>query len=307
MSGGVALTLVAFIAGSSLLALVGLIVTGWNRRLEGRLQDLARPAGAAAQPQSVSKITRRVLPRIGSPLVPTSRTEETRLRTRLIHAGFYSRHAMVVFLGVKMLLIVLPAVAGMVAAATGAVPLLNAALYGLLGSCAGMVGPNLWLDSRKKKRQTVLRRSLPDALDMVVVCLKGGLSLQAAFQRVTAELAMAHPLLAQEFSINQREAQLGRSIGEAMRHFADRSDLEEIRGLGSVILQAERLGASTVQAMRVHAETLRQKRLQRAEEKAHTAGTKLVFPTILCIFPSILLVVAGPAAFQVVALFKNMK
>jgi tight adherence protein C len=92
-----------------------------------------------------------------------------------------------------------------------------------------------------------------------------------------------------------------------MKSFADRCDLEEIRSLASVILQAERLGASTVNALRIHADTLRLKRLQRAEELAHKAGTKMVFPTILCIFPAILLVVIGPAAIQISHLFASMK
>ena len=153
----------------------------------------------------------------------------------------------------------------------------------------------------------MLRRGLPDALDMIVICLRGGLSLQGAFARVVQDLSMAHPGLALEFSINTREIQLGRSTGEAMRHFADRCDLEEIRSLASVILQAERLGASTVNALRIHADTLRVKRLQRAEEMAGKAGTKMVFPTILCIFPAILLVVIGPAVFQIIDRFKDMQ
>jgi tight adherence protein C len=153
----------------------------------------------------------------------------------------------------------------------------------------------------------MIRRGLPDALDMVVICLRGGLSLQGAFQRVAAELSMVHPELGAEFNINLREVQLGRSTGEAMRHFAERCDLEEIRGLASVLLQAERLGASTINALRIHADTLRLKRLQRAEEMAGKAATKMVFPTILCIFPAILLVVIGPAAFQIADLFSNMQ
>src|SRR5205085_2451925 len=148
---------------------------------------------------------------------------------------------------------------------------------------------------------------LPDALDMIVICLRGGLSLQGAFQRVSSELWMVHPDLAAEFAINQREIQLGRSTGEAMRHFSERCDLEEITSLAGVILQAERLGASTINALKIHADTLRLKRLQRAEELAHKAATKMVFPTILCIFPAILLVVIGPAAIQISDLFGSMQ
>jgi tight adherence protein C len=200
-----------------------------------------------------------------------------------------------------------PATLGVLTGALHWAPLIYAVLYGLVGSAMGMILPGMWLDVRKKKRQIWLRRGLPDALDMIVICLKGGLSLQGAFQRVAGEIGMAHPALAEEMSINHREIQLGSTIGDAMRRFAERCDLDEIQSLASVVLQAEKLGASMVNALRVHAETLRLKRLQRAEELAHVAGTKMVFPTILCIFPAILLVVVGPAAFQISDLFHSMK
>ncbi len=307
MGGFGALTLVTFVAGCSLILLVGMLCTGRNQRLQGRLQTLTGGGKTTPPPQNVARFTATWLPKLGSPLLPSGEQAQSRLRARLIHAGFYNRNALFIFLGVKMLLMFLPVGVALAAALAGFLPLLKGALYGLLGSGFGMLLPGLWLDSKKKKRQSLLRRSLPDALDMVTVCLRGGLSLQSAFQRVTMELALAHPALAAEFTINQREMQLGRSTGEAMRHFAERSDLEEIRGLASVILQAEKLGASAVQALRIHAEALRLKRLQYAEELAHTAGTKIVFPTILCIFPSILIVVIGPAAFQIAELFSNMK
>lgn len=307
MGGFGALTLVTFVGGCSLILLVGMLCTGRNQRLQGRLQTLTGRGKPAAPPESVARFTASWLPKLGSPLLPTGEQAQSQLRTRLIHAGFYGRNALPVFLGAKMLLILLPIGVGMGVSLAGFVPLLKGAFYGLLGSGFGMLLPGMWLDKKKKKRQTLLRRSLPDALDMVVVCLRGGLSLQGALQRVTGELALAHPALAAEFTINQREIQLGRSTGEAMRHFAERSDLEEIRGLASVILQAEKLGASAVQALRIHAEALRVKRLQYAEELAHTAGTKMVFPTILCIFPAILIVVIGPAAFQIAELFSSMK
>ncbi|HEV3204277.1 MAG TPA: type II secretion system F family protein [Gemmataceae bacterium] len=305
MPGGILLTLVAFASAGSLIVLICMFIPGRNQRVQGRIQTLI--SSKASQQETVAVVTRAILPRIGSPLVPSNKKAQKELKTRLVHAGFYGLHSLYLFLGVKMLFMAVPVIVGLVATSLGLVPYMNGVLYGLLGSCIGMLLPNFWLDSQKKKRQILLRRGLPDALDMVGVCLNGGLSLQGAFQRVTNELAMAHPALGKEFTINQREIQLGRSTGEAMKHFAERCDLEEISSLASVILQSERLGASAVQALRIHAETLRLKRLQLAEEKAHTAGTKIVFPTILCIFPSILIVVIGPAAIQIADLFSNMK
>ena len=126
-----------------------------------------------------------------------------------------------------------------------------------LGVLAGSLGPSFWLDKRKAAPPGSFRRSLPDALDVLVICLEGGLSLTAAFRRVGAELRTAHPLLASELNILQREMQLGQSAGEALRHFGDRADLEELRGLASVIVQSDRLGASLGHALRVHADGLR--------------------------------------------------
>jgi tight adherence protein C len=305
--GAGGLGLVAFISATSLVLLVWVLVGGRQRRVEGRIKGLMDRGRPNAPQAPVAKFTRSMLPKIGSPLLPGDEQGRNRLKSRLLAAGLYNPRALVVFLGVKMLLMMLPVAAGVLAGLSGLLPFMYGLLYGLVAGGFGMIAPSWWLDSRKKRRQAALRRALPDALDMVGVCLKGGLSLQGAFQRVTGELAMAHPLLAAELIINQREMQLGRSTGDAMRHFAERCDLEEIRSLASVILQSERLGASTVQALRVHAETLRLKRMQRAEELAHTAGTKMIFPTILCIFPCILLVIMGPAAIQIAALFASMK
>src|SRR5262249_30528377 len=145
----------------------------------------------------------------------------------------------------------------------------------LAGGClgiAGMIGPSFWLEGRKTKRQTGFRRALPDALDLLVICLEGGLSLPAAPKRGGFELKKAHPLLAKELNIVQREIQLGRSPGEGLQKMGVRVDLEEIRSLASVITQAERFGASLVRSLRVHAESLRVKRQQHAEEMAQKAS-----------------------------------
>ncbi len=251
-------------------------------------------------------LARSTLPRMGKPLVPRDEEERTRLQGRLIHAGLYGRQAMVLFLGVKMLLMVGPALLGGMLGLVGAVPLLYGLIGGALCGVVGMIGPSFWLDRRKAARQSCFRRALPDAMDVLVICLEGGLSLPGALKRVASELHTAHPELAAELNIVQREIQLGRQTGEALRHFAERSDLEEVRSLASVIAQAERFGASLVKALRVHAETLRQKRLQYAEEMAAKAGTKILFPTLLCIFPGVFIVILGPAVIQILDMFAQL-
>jgi tight adherence protein C len=139
-----------------------------------------------------------------------------------------------------------------------------------------------------------------------VICLEGGLSLTGALRRMSGELRTAHPKLAAELHIVQREVQLGRTTGEALRKMGERADLEEIRGLASVILQAEKYGASLVKSLRVHSETLRTKRMQQAEEKAQKAATKVLFPTILFILPAMFMVILGPAVIHVIQIFGRL-
>jgi tight adherence protein C len=130
--------------------------------------------------------------------------------------------------------------------------------------------------------------------------------LQAGLKRVSSELRSAHPVLATELGIVQREIQLGRTSGEAIRKMGQRSDLEEVRTLASVILQSEKLGASLMKSLKVHAETLRLKRMQRAEELAQTAGTKILFPTVLFILPAMFAVILGPAVIHIIRVFSSM-
>jgi tight adherence protein C len=295
----------AFVMVSSLVLLVSLLVGGRRTRLDSRLRDLSGQGGPAMDTITLGKIASTTLPRMGTPFIPTDEGERTKLQTRLIHAGLYRRQAMVVFLGVKVLLIA-PAFLCVAASLIGVVTLWQGLIIGLCLGIGGLIGPSFWLDRMKRKRQSNFRRALPDALDVLVICLEGGLSLAAGLRRVSTELRTAHPALASELAIVQREVQLGLTSGEALKKMSERSDLEEVRSLASVILQSERLGASLVKALRVHAESLRLKRYQRAEEKAAVAATKVLFPTLLFILPAVFVVVLGPAAFHLIEMFGKM-
>jgi tight adherence protein C len=303
----VSITIAVFLAASSLVLLVTMLMGERRSRLNTRLRDLSGQGGSAVpEAMSISKLATTTLPKVGAPFVPSDEEERTKLQTRLIHAGLYRRQAMVVFLGVKTLLMAAPAVLGVAASLLG----LTTARMGLVcGGClgiVGLIGPSFWLDQMKRKRQTMFRRALPDALDVLVICLEGGLSLPAGLRRISTELRTAHPVLAAELAIVQREVQLGRTSGEAMRKMGERCDLEEVRSLASVVLQAERLGASLVKSLRVHSETLRIKRFQQAEEQAAVAATKILFPTILFILPAVFVVVLGPAAYNLLEVFGKM-
>jgi tight adherence protein C len=300
---------VVFLAVSTAVLLVVTLAGGGRTRLDDRIDSLTGRVQAAPVTDSsaMATLAMTALPRMGTALVPTSDAERTVLQTRLIHAGLYSRQAMAVFLGVKLLLMVFPALLGLAAGAVGLVSVSPAFVTGGCLGILGMVGPSFWLDSRKAQRQSIFRRALPDGLDVLNICLEGGLSLQASIRRVATELRTAHPLLAAELAIVEREIQLGRSAGESLHQMGLRTDLEEVRTLASVITQAEKFGASLVKSLRVHADTLRLKRRQRAEELAQKAAIKILFPTLLFIFPAIFIVILGPAAFQIVEMMTKVR
>jgi tight adherence protein C len=307
MLSGVSSSLVAFLMVSSLSLLVATLVGGRRTRLDVRLDQLAGADGPRGEPDSMEQLARAALPRIGARLVPSDEEERTLLQARLIHAGFYGRQAMALFLGVKILLMTAPALIGFFTGLAGLWPVATGVATGSVLGALGMVGPSLWLDKRKSTRQTSLRRALPDALDVIVICLEGGLSLPGALRYVAEDLRTAHPLLASELQIVQREVQLGLSPGESLRKLAERSDLEELGSLASVVIQADRLGASLVRTLRVHAESIRTKRRQRAEELAQKAGVKILFPTILFIFPALFVVILAPGMIQIMNMLKVMK
>jgi tight adherence protein C len=302
-------TLAAFLMASSLVLLVSLVMGGRRTRLDSRLKELSGTGEvglATIDPASFAKLAETALPRIGAPFIPSDEEERTKLQTRLVHAGLYGRQAMVIFLGMKVFLTFAPMALGVAAGTVGLATMQSGLLYAACGAIAGVIGPSFWLDRQKARRQTSFRRALPDALDLLVICLEGGLSLTGALRRMAGELRTAHPELAAELHIVQREVQLGRTTGEALRKMGERADLEEIRTLASVILQAERYGASLVKSLRVHSEMLRVKRMQLAEEKAQKAGTKILFPTVLFILPAMFLVILGPAVIHVMKIFGGL-
>lgn len=292
------------IAGATYVALR--LLSRSDRRIEGRIDETARrpmradAAGRSAQAQLPARfrLAKAILSKLGRRLLPDDSSQRQGLQQRLIEAGIYSPSALPCLAVVRLLLIAAPVLLSLSAAATRLVGGSSALLGGTLGASAGVLIPNAWLAQRKRKRQRIFWKSLPDLLDLMVACLEGGLSFEAALQRVTEELRLAHPLLAGELSLVQREMHLGQLPHAALRHFADRCGMETIRTLSTLIDQSRRLGTGMGEALRVHADMLRSQREQRAEELAQKASVKILFPTLLFIFPAILLVLAGPAAIQ---------
>lgn len=277
---------------------VGLAVDRLRRLSTGGKGDTPAPAGHPVG---------NLFTKAGALLLP-ARERRARLQARLHQAGLYSPTTLQTFLGVKVLLAtVLPVAAALILPLATSLPAPRILAAVFAAGCVGVVAPGLWLDHRKKKYQGEIRRALPDALDLLVLCVEGGGSLTAAVNRVTEDLVMAHPVFAAELTIVQREMQMGASAGEAFKRLGERCDLEDVRELASVLLQSERFGSGVAKALRAHADACRLDRQQRAEEMAQKAAVKILFPTLLCIFPAIFIVLLGPAAFQMANLLSKTR
>jgi len=301
--------MIAFSAMFILISGLGFVlfmrVRGDKRRAIARLRDLSAESAPAIQETSQAKAwARGSLPLIGALFLPKEENRLESLKGLLAQAGIFHRQGPQIYLGAKWLLMVLlPILAGTLPYSFGWLPLKRVPLVALAACVLGMWTPHLWLRSRVLKRQRVLRSGLPDALDMLVLCLEGGVSLTAAIQRVTDELESVHPELGAEMNVLQREIQLGLSPGESLKKLAQRCGLEEVRDLASTILQSEQYGASVAKTLRTYADSYRVERQLRAEEMAQKAAVKILFPTLLFIFPAIFIVILGPAAFQMANIF----
>jgi tight adherence protein C len=167
----------------------------------------------------------------------------------------------------------------------------------------GFLAPDFWLGNRISARQARIRRGLPDVLDLLVICIEAGLSLDQSVARTAEELNMAQPAICDELDLVVLEQRAGLPRADAWRHFAERTNVDSVRNLVSVLVQSEKFGTSIAKTLRVHSDTLRTQRRQQVEEQAAKTTVKLVFPLVLFIFPSLFLVTLGPAAITVMESF----
>src|SRR5205807_2274101 len=168
-----------------------------------------------------------------------------------------------------------------------------------IGGIVGYLAPTLWMRFAVKRNQTALTLGLPDALDLMVVCVEAGLTVDAAMQRVGQELAIAHPALARELGITHMETRVGLARGDALRNLGQRTGNAALQSLAAMLAQADRFGTSIAQALRIHSETLRLNRQYAAEETAAKASVKMTFPLVLFIFPATFIVLAGPTIVNI--------
>lgn len=291
------------------LAIAGMVfalssLTGRTRgRVAARIKELAGADGSGLAAGPFRLAAAAVPPGQG----PTSPGRADRLRQRLLHAGYYRPEAERAFKAARVALLVAPWPVALLAVLADLVsPETGAAGAGAL-SAAALVAPGMWLDRRKAGRHRQFKKALPDFFDMLVMCLESGLAFPAAWRKVGGEMREAYPLLHAELKVTEGEIELGGSTGDAIRRCATRTDLDELSSLASVVGQSERLGTGLSKPLRVLADTLRLQRVQRAEELAHKSATKIMFPTLLFIFPGVFAIILGPMAIQVMNLFGGAK
>ena len=228
-------------------------------------------------------------------VAPQSPSEMGKLQRRLVAAGYRNNEALIVFLGIRV------AVAAILFAVL-ATPLVvrPSIMLAFGGAGLGYILPNIVLARLEKRRQHRIRLSLPDALDLLVVSVEAGLGLDQAIQRVGEELVFAHPDLCEELRLINFELRAGKARTEALHNLGERTGVDDVISLVAMLVQTDKFGTSVAKSLRVHSDTLRTKRRQRAEEAAAKTGVKMVFPLVLCIFPAIWVVTLGPAAIKIV-------
>jgi len=294
----------AFTVGLGVIFLASLVSArpaAVGRRLDEVKHLTRNPFGDSAR---VHRDHRRrqledVLEAMGSTLARHSGSARV-VQDLLIQAGYRSPRAPALFWGIRFALMI-----GLAVLVVLTAPLLGAAamvtaLAAVYFAAVGYIAPVFKVRSRARARQKEITLALPDALDLMVVCVEAGLGINQAMVRVASEIHHVSVVLAEEMHLMNLEIRAGRPRNEALRNLAERTGVEDVRGLVSTLIQAERFGTPIGPALRVHAETLRDKRKQRAREAAAKTTIKLVFPLVFCIFPAMFVVLVGPGVIQII-------
>jgi tight adherence protein C len=293
------LTLVAVFG--AVAAAVGIVTWGVlsqatpeRRRLE-RTTQVVSTTGVLLETQALTPEPTKFVKQMNT-IVPRSKKERGVLERRMVRAGLQPTAVPIAIYSLAQ--VVMPT---MLAIAPFLVwPLGTAWLVGLIAGTVGVLVPSVILDRLIVRRQKVIRQGLPDALDLLIVCLEAGSAMDQAILKVSDELGLAYPALADELRLVVTETRAGKSRIEAFRGLASRTGVEDVRALVAMLVQTDRFGTSVAQALRTHAEVSRTKRRQEAEERAAKIGVKMVFPLVFCLFPAFFVVTLGPAVVKFV-------
>jgi tight adherence protein C len=299
--------LAAFLAFSlGAWAVLGLLAER-SSSAEDRLQRLLDPRtiviSQAKRQEAVQAKLTAAANRLGQSLRPSDVQQLGKIRIKLLNAGFRHEQAVAVYYGVKLI--------GLLIGLAGAFPS-GVMHFGMihttyvLTAVAGGVGfylPDFFVGRRAKSRGMAIFLGLPDALDLMVVCVEAGLGLDAAMRRVTSELAQSCPVICEEFAMANFQIQMGRPRKDVLRDLGIRTGIDDVRALAAVIIQAEKFGSSISSALRVQSDAMRLRRRQMAEERAAQTSVKIMIPLIFFIFPGVFVVLVGPAVVRMSAIF----
>ena len=293
--GLVLVAVIAGVLGASMLVRP----SAARQRLDALVGDGAERRPATAE-RWLGRLAALTLP-VSKLSMPEEGFEKSNVRLRFLHAGIRSASAVPAFFGIKTVLTLALPMIGFALLTLAGSPLKGAPLsLAMLGLAAlGYYGPNLVLSRLVFLRQREIFESFPDALDLMTVCVEAGLGTEAAMLRVAEDMQLKSPALADELRLVNLELRAGADRERALRNLATRTGVEEVDGFVAMIKQDERFGTSIAASVRVHAEMLRTRRRQRAEEAAAKIALKLLFPLIFCIFPSLMVVLMGPAMIQI--------
>jgi tight adherence protein C len=286
---------VLFVSIAVVVATVSSLVLARLAPERRRLRELATvgPVAGPVGPVTLAERPDPISARVSS-FIPKSPKEMSKLQRRLAKAGYEHAAAPVIYSASEMLL---PVVCGLLVLLYFQSTL--GAVFALLAAVVGYTLPGFWVANRTAARQKQIRHGLPDALDLMVVCVEAGSGLDHAVAKTSEELALAHPVLCEQLRYVITEIKAGKPRMEAFKNFASRTAVDEVRSLVAMLVQTDRFGTSVAQALRTHAQVSRTTRRQQAEERAAKLGVKMVFPLVFFLFPAMYVVVLGPAVIKI--------
>ena len=280
-----------------------------ERRLSGAKRDAGVDAATladedAAKPSSLGEAMSK-LARFSKPLEPGAE-DASALAMKMAQAGYRQLYAPSAFVAMQMVLFIGGATAAGLYSYFDGKPIQSVVFVAAFVGGVMFLAPKFWLSRAIAARALAITHALPDTLDLLVVSVEAGLGLDAAIQRVSDDMTKAYPELSEEFKLSSKEHQMGVARIEALNHMAERTSAEDVQSLVAIHAQTQRYGASNADALRTHADTMRVKRRQKAEEAANKTAVKLIFPLAIFVFPGIMFVVVVPVMWQMMELFGNV-
>ncbi|MGR8980017.1 MAG: type II secretion system F family protein [Gammaproteobacteria bacterium] len=297
VAGGWVFMLFSATATFAFVVALFFLIFGIYNPVRSRLRDLS------GDPKQQGRFFRSATLQLGNYFVIRERAGEKLSydRERLLHAGFHNKNNLAHYYGIKILLTLFsPLLIFLICLVF--FPGLSSNLL-LLAVCSGFlfgfIAPSFFLDKKVQKRQRIIRNGFPDAIDQLIVCTEAGLGWDASLQRVARDSALSNEIMGYELGLVNAELRAGVSREQSLKNLVTRTGVEEIRGLAAALTQSMRFGTSMGNTLRVFADDLRDKRMQRAEEEAAKLAVKMLFPLAFCFFPGIFIVILGPAAISI--------